>query len=62
MRDLYDYDTASYEECIDDLNECLNNLVNDSFGTFYDGDLGVLERRGIRIQNIAQRLNELEEV
>ena len=54
MIDLYGYDNASYDECIDDLYETMENLDNN------DMDFNALERDGIRLQNIAERLQELE--
>lgn len=55
MIDLYGYDNASYEECIDDLYETMENLNNNYM------DFEALERYGIRLQNIAERLQELGE-
>ena len=56
MIGLYEYDNASYDECVDDLYKTLNALQNDNW---FD-DPETLERRGIRLQNIAKRLQELE--
>lgn len=55
MVDLYEYGTATEEECIDDLRETISNLSWVQAFT----DLEALERKGQRIQYIAQRLKEL---
>lgn len=55
MVGLYDYDTATKEECYEDLYETLENIDH------WDADLDVLKRRAIRIQNIVERLQELGE-
>lgn len=57
MIGLYEYDNATYDECVDDLYETVNALQNDD----WFGDPETLERRGIRLQNIAKRLQELGE-
>ena len=54
MVNLYEYDTATKEECLEDLEEVLNYI------TCYD-DYETLERYGLRLQYIAQRLQELGE-
>lgn len=53
MVGLYDYDTATEEECWEDLYETLDDL------DYYD--LDTLRRKAIRIQNIVERLQELGE-
>lgn len=54
MVGLYDYDNATEEECIEDLQETIEYLYN------YDlSDLDDIEKKGQRIQYIAQRLKEL---
>jgi len=55
MIDLYGYDNATYDECVDDLYETVNALQNDD----WFGNPETLKRRGIRLQNIAERLQEL---
>lgn len=60
MRDLYDYDNASYEECIDDLNTILEILSNKLYVDYFDDDYETLIRYGQRIKNIAERLKEIE--
>lgn len=57
MIGLYEYDNATHDECVDDLYETVNALQNDD----WFGDPETLERRGIRIQEIAKRLQELED-
>lgn len=52
MVNLYEYDKATLEECVDDLKQLLENL------SIYDGS-ETLERKGLRLQYIAQRLQEL---
>lgn len=55
MVGLYDYDNATEEECLDDLQEIIEYFING-----YDlGSLDTLEKKGQRIQYIAQRLKEL---
>ena len=53
MVNLYEYDTATEEECLEDLEELLNNITR-----YYDYE--TLERKGLRLQYIAQRLRELQ--
>lgn len=60
MRDLYDYDDASYEECINDLNIILENLSEKVYVDSFNDDTETLERYGERIKNIARRLKEIE--
>lgn len=60
MLGLYDYDNATYEECIDDLRETIEKMNDAIYADSYDEELDVLERRAIRIQNIVKRLKELE--
>jgi hypothetical protein len=52
MVDLYEYDTATEEECLEDLEELINNIT-----CYYDYE--TLESKGLRLQYIAQRLQEL---
>ena len=55
MVKLYDYDNATEQECLDDLQEIIEYFING-----YDlDDLDALEKKGQRIQYIAQRLKEL---
>lgn len=54
MVGLFDYDTATKEECLEDLEVVLNNITD------YD-DYGTLERYALRLKYIAQRLQELEQ-
>lgn len=58
MVGLYEYDTATKEDCFDDLNEIIAYLLD--FDVEGDG-YKVLEKKGLRIQYIAQRLQELGE-
>lgn len=60
MIGLYDYDNATYEECIDDLNTVLEALNKNVGIDYFDDDYETLERYGERIKNIAKRLKELE--
>lgn len=55
MIGLYDYDTATKEECLADLEEILEHITEDM------RDYATLRRRAIRIQNIVERLQELGE-
>lgn len=57
MIGLYEYDSATKEECYQDLNDILDWLDCYLIGEY---DYDVLERKGIRIQEIAKRLKELE--
>nr|DAT76298.1 MAG TPA: hypothetical protein [Caudoviricetes sp.] len=55
MVGLYDYDNATEEECLDDLQEIIEYFING-----YDlGSLDTLEKKGQRIKYIAERLKEL---
>lgn len=54
MVNLYEYDTATKEECLEDLEELINYIT-----CYYDYE--TLERYGLRLQYIAHRLKELEE-
>lgn len=56
MVNLYEYDTATEEECINDLDEITAFLLNYEWTL---EDLDALEKKGQRIQCIAQRLKEL---
>ena len=60
MVSLYEYDTATEQECIDDLQTVIKRLF--VFGLNNLDDLKVLEelkKKGQRIQYIAERLIEL---
>ena len=60
MVGLYDYDSATKEECIDDLQKVIEYLSVCDLGNLKDLDvLEALKRKGQRIQYIAQRLKEL---
>lgn len=54
MVGLYDYDNATEQDCIDDLQEIIEYLYNYNLS-----DLDDIEKKGLRIQYIAQRLKEL---
>lgn len=54
MVGLYDYDNATEQDCIDDLQEVIEYLYNYNLS-----DLDDIEKKGLRIQYIAQRLKEL---
>ena len=54
MVGLYDYDNATEQDCIDDLQEIIEYLYNYNLS-----DLDDMEKKGLRIQYIAQRLKEL---
>ena len=55
MVELYGYDNATEQECLDDLQEIIEYFLNG-----YDlNELDTLEKKGQRIQDIAQRLKEL---
>lgn len=54
MVGLYEYDTATEQECLDDLQEVIEYLYNYNLS-----DLDGIEKKGLRIQYIAQRLKEL---
>lgn len=60
MLGLYDYDNATYEECIADLAETIEKMNDAIYSDSYDEELDVLERRATRIQNIVKRLKEIE--
>lgn len=55
MVGLYDYDNAMEQECIDDLQEVIKYILYE----YNLDDLDTLEKKGQRIQYIAQRLKEL---
>jgi hypothetical protein len=59
MIGVYEYDTATKEECIN----CLKDIIGDLYGftNVFLFELSALEKKGIRIQNIANRLKELGE-
>ena len=60
MVGLYDYDNATIEECFEDLYETIGKLNEMTEDDLQDvTEFGILKRRGIRLQNIAQRLIEL---
>lgn len=56
MVGLYDYDTVTKQECIDELDEIIAFLLNCECDL---ESLDALEKKGLRIQYIAQRLKEL---
>lgn len=56
MVGLCEYDNATYDECVDDFNEIMDYLDTYLINQF---DYDVLEKKGIRIQEIAKRLKEL---
>ncbi len=55
MIGLYDYDNATKQECLDDLQEIIKYILYE----YNLDDLDTLEKKGQRIQYIAQRLKEL---
>lgn len=56
MIGLYEYDTATKQECVEDLTEIIEWL-NDNYYDWFDFiDLESLEKKGQRIQYISQRL------
>ena len=50
MIGLYEYDTATEQECLDDFYDILQALYDEGISD----DLDALKRRGIRIQKIAE--------
>lgn len=55
MVGLYDYDNATKQECLDDLQEVIEYFLNG-----YDlNELDILEKKGQRIQYIAERLMDI---
>ena len=54
MVGLYDYDNATEQDCIDDLQEVIEYLCDYNLC-----DLDDIEKKGQRIMFIAQRLKEL---
>lgn len=56
MIGLYDYDTATKEECINDFEEIKQYLL---YCEWVLEDLDTLKKKGQRIQEIAERLKEL---
>ena len=60
MREIYEYDKATKEECIEDLIEIIKYLNENSYDFYEYIDLDVLEKKGQRIQYIAQRLKQLK--
>lgn len=54
MIGLYEYNTATKEECLVDLKEILELIVEDV------DDYETLRRRALRLQYIAERLQEFE--
>lgn len=59
MRGLYNYKTATLQECEEDLLKIGEYLLNcDASETDFNGDLIILTK-AIRIQNIAKRLSEI---
>lgn len=59
MIGLYEYDTATKQECVEDLTEIIEWLNDNSYDWFDFIDLESLEKKGQRIQYISQRLKEL---
>ena len=54
MIGLYEYNTATKEECLADLEKILELIAEDI------DDYETLRRRALRLQYIAERLQELE--
>lgn len=59
MVNLYEYDTTTEEECINDLDEIIEFSLNYEWTL---EELDALEKKGKRIQYIAQRLKELAKI
>lgn len=60
MVGLYDYDSTTEEECLDDLQKVIEYLSVRGLNNLKDLDvLEALKRKGQRIQYIAERLKEL---
>ena len=57
MVGLYDYDNATAQQCLDDLQEIIEYFESCNFTK--NLDLDNLEKKGQRIQYIVQRLKEL---
>lgn len=62
MINLYEYDNSSYEDCIDDLGETLLRIEDNLDVDYYSENPEVLERHGIRIQEIAKRLQRIIDI
>jgi hypothetical protein len=60
MINIYEYDTATKEECIADLVEIIEYLNENSYDWYEYADFDVFEKKGQRIQYIAQRLKQLK--
>lgn len=60
MVDIYQYETATKEQCITDLVEIIEWLNENSYDWYEYADLDTFERKGQRIQYIAQRLKQLK--
>lgn len=58
MVGLYDYGNATEQECIDDLQEVIEYILYE----YNLDDLDTLEKKGLRIQYIAQRLKIKEKI
>lgn len=62
MIGLYDYDNATEEECLDDLQKVIKYLFICDLSNLKDLDvLETLKRKGQRIQYIVERLKELND-
>ncbi len=59
MREIYEYDKATKEECIEDLIDIIEWLNENSYDWYEYADFDVFEKKGQRIQYIAQRLKQL---
>lgn len=57
---LYDYDNATEQECLDDLQEVIKLLFVSNLTNLKDlDDLEALKEKGQRIQYIAERLMDI---
>lgn len=60
MVGLYEYDTATAQECIDDLQKVIEYLSICDLGNLKDLDvLETLKKKGQRVQYIAERLIDI---
>lgn len=60
MVGLYDYDNATEQECIDDLQEVIEYLYACDLDSLKDSYvLETLKTKGLRIQYIAERLMDM---
>lgn len=61
MIGLYNYDNATEQECLDDLQEVIKLLFVSNLTNLKDlDDLEALKKKGYRIQYIAERLIDLK--